>query len=186
MPFIINQSFFVGDLNIPNLSSATAGTAILERLNVFIAKYEPQCLLQILGYPLYKVFTPESSARMTDLLDGAEYVDAAGNIQKWQGLVHDDLSLIAAYIYYFYQQASASQSTGINTQIPKGAAGATPTSPVVKMVDAWNFFSKEVEDMLFFLWMKKDIDGNRVYPEFSASQYHKTKNLSRTINEFNF
>lgn len=183
MPNIINQSFFVGDFNIPNLSSNVAGAAILERVNTFISKYEPKCLLQIFGYPLYKLFKDESSTRMTELLSGAEYTDAQGHLAKWQGIVHDtDQSLLAAYIYWYYQESSATQSTGINTQVPKGAAGAMAVSPADKMISAWNFFSEEVEQMLFFLWMKKDLTGNRSYPEFSAHQYLVTKNLSRKIN----
>jgi len=182
MPTLINQSFFIRDINLPNTTEAK----VIERIQSFINKYEPQCLLQILGYPLYKLVGVESSARMTALLSGAEYTDEAGELQKWQGLVHDtDISLIADYVYYFIQEADAKKTTGVSTAAMKTAA-AESVSPMDKMVNAWNFFSSETRSMISFLWMKKEIDGSRTYPEFSAHQYLKTKNLSRPINSFNF
>lgn len=84
MSYLINQSFFVRDLVIPN----TGNAAVLETINSFIAKYEPQCLSKILGYELYKAFGTESSQRMVDLLGGVEYTNQFGKLAKWQGLVH--------------------------------------------------------------------------------------------------
>ncbi len=128
---LINQSFFIRDITIPN----TGNDQVLERLNSFIAKYEPQCLLKLLGYPLYKLFVTEDSTRMTDLESGTDYVGINGNIYKWNGLVHDkDQSLIAYYIYYYFQEASATQSTGVNTSVPKGA-DSSPVTPADKMIN---------------------------------------------------
>lgn len=182
MPTIINSSFFVRDITLPNItSSSIGGQAISERVQSFIDKYEPDCLLKILGYPLYKVFGTESSTRMTNLLSGAEYTDACNQLAKWQGLKHDtDISLIANYVYYKIQEWSATQSGGTNTNVPKGMI-AIAVSPKDKMSDAWNFFSSEVQSMISFLWLKKDIEGVRVYPEFTAHQYKVTENLSRRI-----
>ena len=175
MNYIINQSFFVRDIVVPNSNT----TPIVERLNLFISKYEKECLLKILGYPLYKVFETESSQRMTDLLYGSEYTDVNGDLQLYQGLVHDENdSLIANYIYYFFQQNSATVSTGIST-VKMNAEAGTSVSPEEKMVFAWNYFSSEVQSMCSFLWSKKDD-----YPEFSAHQLAKTIDLSRPINIF--
>ena len=181
MPTLVNQSFFVRDINLPNLTAAG-----LEKLNSFIAMYEPKCLLETLGYPLYKLVGVESSARMTALLSGSEYYDETGNLQKWQGLVHDtNISLIAYYIYYFIQEEGATKTTGVSTAAMKTEA-ATSVSPMDKMIRAWSLFSEETFAMISFLWMKKNVDGTRTYPEFSAHQYLKTKNNTRTINSFNF
>ena len=179
---LINSSFFIRDINLVN----TTKPEVLERITSFIRKYEPECLQKILGYPLYKLFLTESSARMTDLLYGADYIDELGNLEKWQGLVHDtDISLIADYIYYFIQEADAKKTTGVSTAAMKTAA-AESVSPMDKMINAWNFFSSETKSMISFLWMQKNISNERVYPEFTAHQYLKTKNLSRPINSFNF
>lgn len=178
MTYIVNQSFFVNpELEISNLSNP----AILEKLNFFIAKYEPACLSLILGYPLYKVFGTESSARMTALLDGQEYTDGQGDLQKWQGIKHDTvISLIANYIYFYYEKARAQLTIQSGTQIATPEKGMA-ISPRDKMANAWNFFSSEVEDMCCFLWLKKDNTGARVYPEFSYHQYLETRENTRRM-----
>ena len=176
---LINQSFFIRENNIPNINNA----GVLERVNAFIAKYEPECLLKLFGYPLYKLFGTESSQRMTDLISGAEYTDANG-LSKWQGLIHDtDISLIANYIWYHYQENDASQKTGVNISVPKGEASIV-VSPMEKMVASWNFFSKESEQLIYFLWNKTNEDGSRVYPEFTNYQYFESLNFSSRINIF--
>jgi len=177
MPNIINQSFFVEPIELPNLTN----TAILEKLTAQINKYEPECLLKILGYPLYKLFGAESSTRMTDLLNGAEYTDGMGELQKWKGLKHDTvISLIANYIYFHVKANEASHSSGVGTVITKPAAGIN-ISPAEKMTTAWNFFSEEVFSMTCFLWLKKDDNGARVYPEFTYYQFLETRRISRKI-----
>lgn len=177
MPNIVNQTFFVGELQFPNLTHA----ADLEKLTTFINKYEPECLLKILGYPLYKLFGSESSQRMTDLLSGQEYTDGENCLRKWQGIKHDTtISLIANYVYFFLLRNNASHTSGVGTRLSKPEA-ATAFSPADKMANAWNFFSSEVYDMTHFLWLKKGIDGLRVYPEFTYHQFLETRRISRFI-----
>ncbi len=176
MPFIVNQTFFVRDIVIPNLGN----TADLNKLDYNIAKYEPECLLNILGYPLYKLFGTESSARMVDLLSGAEYLDGQGELKKWQGLKHDtDISLIANYIYFYHLENNKTLFTGTGNAVAKPEAGSA-YSLADKMASAWNFFSSEVEQMTSFLWLKK-INDLRVYPEFSFNQFCETRRISRRI-----
>lgn len=183
---LIDYTFFIRNINIPNLSTDSSNIANMQKINSFIAKYEPECLNNILGYELYKVILNESSQRVTDLIQGAEYTDRCGKLQKWQGLVHDiDISLIANYIFFYFIEATTALTTGVNTKIPKAEAGMA-VSPADKMVEAWKFFSSETKSMCFFLWMKKDSNGVRVYPEFDYSQYKKTINLSEPINTFGF
>lgn len=180
MPNLINTSFFVRDINLVNVTDAK----ILERINSFITKYEPQCLLNILGYPLYKLFGTESSVRMTSILSGQEYT-CNGEVCKWRGLVHDtDQSLIAYYIYFFFQEASATQTTGVSTAVKKTEAGVS-VSPADKMVNAWNNFSSETYELISFLW-NYQISSLRVYPEFSSTQFWVSKEYARPINIFGF
>src|SRR3954467_13464964 len=135
MPHTVNQSSPVGEIQIPNLSH----TAALEKLTTFINKYEPQCLLKILGYPLYKVFGYESSQRMTDLLSGQEYTDGEGCLRKWQGIKHDTpISLIANYVYFYILKSNAAHTSGVGRVLSKPEA-ATAYSPADKMASAWNF-----------------------------------------------
>lgn len=177
MPFIVNQSFFIGDISLPNLNQA----AELNFLNDVIAKREPECLLKILGYPLFKLFGTELTQRMTDLLDGAEYTDGEGNLRKWKGLKYDtNYSLIAYYIYFYHQEKKARLTTGTGTSVQKPEAG-TQFSPRWNMANAWNLFSQDCADMRHFLWLKKDNNGDRIYPEFTYHQFLETKRISRFI-----
>lgn len=178
MSTIVNQSFFIREIELPNLTHASD----LERLTNSILKYEPQCLLKILGYPLYKLFGTESSTRMTELLSGGEYNDGEGNLRKWQGIVHNTtISLIANYVYFYIKSDKAIHTSGTGSSTSKSEAG-NAISPSPQMCAAWNFFSAETFDMICFLWLKK-IDGVRVYPEFSYAQFLETKRFSSFIDD---
>lgn len=185
---IINCSFFVRDITIPNIINTVpptpAITRIIERVDSFIVKYEQECLYNLFGYSFYKLFLNENSQRMDDILYGVEYIDECGYLQKWQGLVHDeDMSLIANYIYWFFQASSATQTTGVATTLNKSEGGKS-MSPVDKMLNAWSFFSSEAKSLIFFLWTRKGNDGKRIYPEYTSHQFFEAKNFSRPTNDF--
>lgn len=187
MANLIDKTFFVRDITLPNLETTTqGGQANIERLNSFITKYEPKCLMDILGYPLFKLFMADNTTpgRIKDIKVGAEYYDENGLLQKWQGLIHDtDMSLIANFVYFYIQTSMSSQTSGVNTNVPKGQAGLV-ISPREKMIDGWNYFSSETFKMCSFLWNKRTggNSGDRVYPEFTWAQYHETRRISRTLN----
>lgn len=178
MANIINSGFFKGDLEIPNRASAP----VLERINYMIQKYEPECLETIMGYSLSKAFLANTaSPRMQDILNGAEYTDCFGNTQKFKGLVYDtDKSLIAAYVYYAYQQSQATRSTGVNTAVMNGE-NASPISPAEKMIEAWNYFSEQTRSLLSFL-RYKNLGDTPIYPEINSMQISRSLELTRKIN----
>lgn len=172
---IIDVSFFVRDINLPNTSS----TPIIEKINLFIFKHEPECLENLLGYSLYNLFLNETSQRMTDLLYGAEYTDIYGKVKKWKGIVHDtNISLIAYYVYYFIQKSAASHTTGVSETTAASEAG-TSISSAEKMVSAWNSYCNEANNMIYFLWCK-----NSDYPEFDYTQYCASLQKTKKINVF--
>ena len=175
--YLIDSSFFVNELEIPNSDDTNVAAAITS----FIQKYEPQCLLRILGYSLYKSYQADpASTRMTDLINGVEY-SVNGVLNYWKGLKYDPKqSLIASYIYWFWQQNEATKSSGLGTVIPKGAS-LVSVAPLWKMQAAWNTFSNDTNDMASFLRRKKDGDGNLVYPEFTYLQSAITLNVSRPL-----
>ena len=186
MPNLITPSFFIGDINIPN----TDTPEVSERLAHFIAKYEAECLAKLLGYELYKAFIEDpDSDRMKELLNGAEYVDQYGKTRLWRGLVHSadmfetessvkNISLIAYYVYYAWQESLATQSTGITTAVPDTEAGKS-VSPYWKMISAWNSFAEEGRQCLSFLWRTQT-----TYPEFNDCHYEDGTKLTRKINSF--
>lgn len=180
---LIDATYFIRNITIPNIDAARPNSAVnLDRLNSFILKYEPECLINILGYSLYKALLTETSQRMTDLIYGAEYEDCIGDTVKWDGLIQPSvkISLIANYIYYYYTEAFATQSTGVNTQLPKGE-NAVPYSPGDKMLYAWNFFSEHANELYSFLWSNNKVTPF-TYPEFTRSQYCKSRDFSRSNN----
>jgi hypothetical protein len=133
---LIDKSYFVGDLNIPN----TGDLPVSERLTWFIQKYEPEFLLKLLGYPLYKVFiaglavTPPATPdqRFIDILYGKEYTDPNGLLCKWQGLIITDnptLNLAGGYVYrkseYITIGVTPGTIVGTTTQTFNGANGSS-------------------------------------------------------------
>ncbi len=158
----------------------------LERFYSFIEKYQPECLKKILGIELYNAFLTEDSQRMADILNGVDYTSYNNVLRQWDGLVHGDISLIANYVYYYYQKANALQTTGTSTKASKAEAG-NADSPIEKMVAAWQFFAEETRHLCSFLW-NKQIGGVRVYPEFAYYTYNEVMYFARrgVVNKFGF
>lgn len=177
MANIIDSSFFDGtELSIANTSQEN----VLEQLNGFITKYEKECLVKLLGYPLYVAFIDNmADQRMVDLLEGVQYT-LNGKLAEWQGLVHDtNLSLIANYIYWFHQKYNATHTTGSATA-KVNPASSISVSPGEKMLSAWSWMSSEVMSLVLFLRNQKT-DGVITYPEFDWLQQCKTKNIFRPV-----
>lgn len=85
---LIDRTYFVGELNIPNASLAAIGSAV----DLFIETYEEKLLTEVLGYTLYKALKAglqvvPVAQKWTDLIEGIEYTDLASKTRKWQGLV---------------------------------------------------------------------------------------------------
>lgn len=105
MSNLIDTSFFIGEIAIPNTGSAE----IQEYLQIFIYKYEERCLQGILGYSLYKEFVANpTDQRMLDLINGKEYL--FGSILKnWKGLVYNSLGLPMTQTVIGYSQLASQQ-----------------------------------------------------------------------------
>ena len=163
---LVNKDFFILDLSIPNKGHLAEG----ERIDAIVSKLEPRFLESILG-SLYYVFKPYFDAeplpigstppeRYLWLRDGTSYIDNNGKVTHWKGLVYESgnlkYSVIAHYIYYFYQRMVQSQSTGVSTSTSKTPEGMS-INPVEKMLFSWNEMSAMIEQLCSFLWNKKGI-----------------------------
>lgn len=85
---LIDRTYFVGELNIPNTSQAAIGSAV----DLFIEQYEEKLLNEVLGYTLYKALKAglqivPVAQKWTDLIEGVEYTDLATKTRFWKGLV---------------------------------------------------------------------------------------------------
>jgi hypothetical protein len=172
MAYLIDKSFFVGELNIVNPEDAK----VTERINWFIAKYEPECLRKLLGYELAKLLKSETSTRMTNLKDGTEYTDTYGRLKEWTGLVNGKTSLIANYVYYKFERDKSTVSTAKNTQVSKGE-NAIIVSSGEKQLKAWNDLCQKAYELTEFLYY------SNLYPEFTyidfidVRRYFQRQNL---------
>ena len=182
---LIDWSFFIYPINIPNIDPFNGrNNSNSEKLNSIILSREEECLSILLGYTLYKeLITEPLTARMLQLKYGAEYTDENGILQKWRGLINGKVSLIAYYIYYYYQQSDATRFTGIGTIIPTSQIGKS-VSPGDSMIYAWNLFSDSVKQMSIFLRTSKNIDLTYKFPDFTDCQSIFVNNIFRKINVF--
>jgi hypothetical protein len=85
---LIDRTYFVGELNIPNTNQAAIGSQV----DLFIEQYEDQLLNEVLGYSLYKAFKAGMQEvtvdqKWTDLIEGVEYTDVNSKVRFWKGLV---------------------------------------------------------------------------------------------------
>lgn len=85
---LIDRTYFVGELNIPNTNQAAIGSAV----DLFIEQYEDQFLNEVLGYTLSKALkaglqVAPVAQKWTDLIEGVEYTDLANKTRFWKGLV---------------------------------------------------------------------------------------------------
>ena len=138
---LINQSYFVGDIALPNLDEVS------NSFQDTMDRYEEEILKSLLGYQLYKAFiagigevTPDQ--KWIDLRDGGvEFTfDFCGETitQEWNGLINSDLvSLISYHVYYKYRYENLSTTTSIN-DVMGIAENATKVNDTRKMVYAWN------------------------------------------------
>jgi hypothetical protein len=174
----IDASYFVGDINIPN----TGSSAIAERVTLFISKYEPVFLQKLMGYPLYKAFSavaPPTDQRLLDILNGKEYTDYQGRLQKWRGLVNADLpeSCIAYYVYYWYRSSNATQTTDFGEVITQ-AENSRNASPRKKLAGAWYKLHDRVKQFCEFMEATQIADPT-IYPEWTlADEHHALKEFA--------
>lgn len=179
---LIDQSYFVGELNIPS----TANPSVLGLLNLFIAQHEEELLQSVMGYALWKAYrdgiaASSPDAKWTAIRDGAEYTSLQGYARKWNGLADatKKKSLIANYVYYWYMRDKASLTT-IAGEVDAKTDVAGPVSAATKMCRAWNEMVLMIEELVLFL-QAKIAD----YPEFKELNLCTLRNKFRPINPFN-
>lgn len=98
---LVTPDLFFGEINIPNTSQQEVNESLL----IEIGFRENECLKDLLGYSLFNAFiTNPTEQRFSDLINGKEYSDVNGDLQKWNGLVYTNTSLPANPIIIGYSQ----------------------------------------------------------------------------------
>jgi len=135
MANIIDKTFFVGDLEIPQTDQA----ATLAALNAFIAQYEPEFLRLVLGYDLYLLF--KANVNPGPATDPYTYIlDGVSTFTNRYGVLSTLPSIkryIACYVYFHWMRQQTTKSTPSGEKVAK-AANAFDSTPYFKACRAWN------------------------------------------------
>ena len=149
---IISASYFKGSIQIDNVQDTAPNSNLLgngSMIEDFISEYEPEILIQCLGFALYKQLkenldeTAENGLKADavqkwdDLLNGKEY-QIDGVPVKWDGLRFQEgtlrRSLIAYYVFYKFLENEKANTNVIEVKNSKAA------SAIPKAVKAWRKF----------------------------------------------
>lgn len=162
---IINNTYFKNDIYIPKAKPSITDdvTALPADIVAFINEYERDCLIKCLGLSLYLKLEAEfdftqanllkvtADSKWNELLNGKElYINSNGLEVNWRGIRYKsvpssnyDKSLLAYYIYFFYEEDNYSTVGSTGHQV-NDAKNATTVSSRPKAVKAWRKFYEMV------------------------------------------
>jgi len=135
---IVKREDFKGLLYIPNANDVAPNSNLLGNvvmLDSFIEKYEPESLILVLGYDLYKKLEAELENDGTISDPNSAYYKLLNGEGRYRGLK----TLIASYIYYKFIEGDDSHYSGVGN-IKEKAKGAKDVGFRDKAVMAWNLF----------------------------------------------
>lgn len=145
MPNIIDTSYFVGDIEIPNLNQPENAAEVTRS----IVTYEKEVLIALLGYTLYKELLANIASpagKWVGLIDGEEFsftLNGQTVNTKWEGLKGENKkSLIAYYVYFSHRQKKASYNTDVGIEVEGSTENSVTTSLAEKLIPIWNEFVK--------------------------------------------
>lgn len=157
---LIDQSFFVGEILVPNLSGVgpiPAGN--VEELTRFINKYEPDYLDEVLGPGLSDAFQTDISAATPD----QRWVDLKSKLVN----TTRKESPIAGYVYYHFYRDRLSTSSGLG-EIESAAENANVVLNTDKMARAFNDAVRK--GRVVFDWVQANAS---TYPELDPEHLYK-------------
>ncbi len=157
MAYLIDETYFNLDINVPNTQEVNSGALI--QLNQFIDTKARLLISRVLGYELFKDLNsylvdgllpdvpdlPDPDpvpAKWRNFVTGTEY-QKNGKLVKWEGLIHTEgtvkQSLIAYFVFSEWLKNSVSQVNGVGevTLVAKNTEGVNPTQ---RWVDVFNDF----------------------------------------------
>jgi hypothetical protein len=161
---IITNPYFIGKISIP-----TDNSYVSANLSTFIDRTEKQYLIDALGYELYKGFiayvaNPSPSVqRYDDILDGAEFTNSYGNLDKWDGLKDETtyISMLAYFTFYEFSTAHINE-TGKGTTVEMWE-NAEKISPIEKQLQAYNLGIEHYHKLYDFLLQNESDYSEWVY-----------------------
>lgn len=115
MANLIDKTFFVGDLDVAQVSQANVEAELV----AYITRLEPEYLNLLMGSALAAAFVAG--------IAGAPYLELAPVVKRG----------IACYVYFHYMRQKATVSTGTGEKVAK-AANSIDATPYFKAARAWN------------------------------------------------
>ena len=199
---LIDYTYFVGEIQIPNLATPE----LQSRINWFINQYEIKMLREWMGEDMYRDFMDALGLNgsgfdnVTDgqanegmdpwwaqLLNGVEYVGLDERKHKWKGIVclQDDYNTSktapsAYFVYYWYMRDAVTQTTG-NGEIFKQAENGIIISPRQKVVTAWQ---KVVDWAHDFIWYMDTYYLQTEYVDWWLANRYRMLEKYRYINSY--
>ena len=151
---------FVGDKNIP-IKDVTDFT------NNYIAVYQKEILIKLLGFDLYLAFEAGLSEgtiaqKWTDLKNGSTYV--VDGVKKQNPGVKD---IVVYYVYCKWLSANYNQITGVGV-INSTAENAEKIDPEIKIMAGWNTMVNYY-NMVYDFINEKETD----YPNWDFTELNK-------------
>lgn len=188
MANLIDTTYFIGDIEIPNVSQ----TEIKADVNNSIVNYEKEVLIALLGYNLYKdllaaILAPVSGDKWDKLINGEEFtftVNGVTKTRKWEGLKGlNKKSVIAYYIFYLHQQKRQTYSAGVGGEVSAATENSVKVDYTTRMVRIWNeFISMYGDNCSFSNDYLSSIQHDDAYP--SAYNYLLAKKADFPTWEF--
>lgn len=141
MTNLITKAYFKADIQLP--------TGAYDNLDLFITKFQKECLMYLLGYELYalleEAMTVVAPATVLEpyksLIDGAEYLVGDRKV-KWNGLKNsDEVSLLANYVYCEYLRNRVTETTPSGETVSNNE-NSNQASVFAKIFNAWNKFEE--------------------------------------------
>lgn len=152
MANLIDATYFVGDIEIPNIAQAPVAADLLKSITL----HEKEVLIDLLGYTLYKelqvaIALPYTAGdKWGKLINGEEFsfeLDGETINTKWDGLKgFEKKSLIAYNIYFYHRRKRASYMSGSKTEVEAESENSVKTSLSEKLIYIWNEFENMYGD----------------------------------------
>lgn len=178
---LIDTTYFVGNIELAERDPTNVGGK--QALELYINKYEPIFMRNILGVNFYNVFINDiSQPRMIELCYGKDY-EIDGKWYHWQGLVDTvmtgyKVSPIAMFIYLSWKREKATLTSRAGQSIPE-TDNERRVNAIQEMVLVECQMASIIRGMHHFLNSYPD-----VYPEWDKHQINVLLLLKN--NEFGF
>lgn len=167
---IIDQSYFVREINVPQLSQP----AVWEGLQLFGNKYQKRFLKEVFGLELAKLIEayladePNGETRIGLIVNGAEFL-YSGEEQIWGGLRNTEkLSPLANYIFYHFTNDGITSLSQVGETFSQ-AENSQRVSPDARLVFAWI-------EMVEMLEPLRKLMESGDYPEYKPELVYEIQN----------